>query len=97
MDVYLIDYNLFKSRTGFNPYLLIEKGVDYEGFCAYLRKRRVNPPDKNVFEKYQFNQKKFLVKGSHSAQSEETKEVIQLEEKPKRKRKKRRKTSELDD
>ena len=93
MDIYLIDYELFKSRTGFNPYLLINKGITYEEFCKYLRKRKVNPPNESVFNTYIENKKNFLDK---SLDSKNKIEESVIEKKPE-KRKRRRKKNKTDD
>lgn len=93
MDIYLINYELFKARTGFNPYLLIDKGVTYEDFCKYLRRRKVNPPNESVFNAYLENKKKFLDKKLDS------KSVIEelLVEKQTTKKRKRRKKDKSND
>ena len=96
MDIYLINYELFKSRTGFNPYLLIDKGVTYEDFCKYLRRRKVNPPHESVFKTYVENKKKFLDKKVDSNPVIEDLEEVLIEKQVITKRKRRKKNKSDD-
>tara|TARA_B000000557_G_C20640920_1_gene386324 strand:+ start:382 stop:648 length:267 start_codon:yes stop_codon:yes gene_type:complete len=82
MDKYLVSYELFRSRTGFNPYNIIKENTTYEEFSLYLRRRKVNPPSLEVFNAYK---KKAVELGLIEIKKEEFKEKENLV-KPKRKR-----------
>ena len=82
MDKYLVSYELFRSRTGFNPYNIIKENTTYEEFSLYLRRRKVNPPSLEVFNAYK---KKAAELGLIEIKNKEIKDTEKII-KPKRKR-----------
>lgn len=90
MDKYLISFELFKARTGFNPYLIINRETSYEEFSKYLRRRKVFPPSIEEFKKYYDN--KFLILEPEE-NIPEIVEVKKEEVKPKRRRRKKSSTT----
>ena len=53
MEENYINYNLFKSRTGFDPLRFFEnnKSISYEDFKSYLNSRKVKSPGKDYYDR----------------------------------------------
>ena len=53
MEENYINYNLFKSRTGFNPLKFFEKNknISYEDFKSYLNARKAKSPGKDYYDR----------------------------------------------
>ena len=53
MEENYINYNLFKSRTGFDPLKFFEnnKSISYEDFKSYLNSRKVKSPGKDYYDR----------------------------------------------
>ena len=53
MEENYINYNLFKTRTGFDPLKFFEnnKSISYENFKSYLNSRKVKSPGKDYYDR----------------------------------------------
>ena len=53
MEENYINYNLFKSRTGFDPLRFFEnnKSISYEDFKSYLNSKKVKSPGKDYYDR----------------------------------------------
>ena len=53
MEDHYINYNLFKSRTGFDPLKFFEnnKSISYENFQKFLNAKKVKSPGKDYYDR----------------------------------------------
>ena len=53
MEDHYINYNLFKSRTGFDPLKFFEnnKSISYENFQKFLNSKKVKSPGKDYYDR----------------------------------------------